>query len=83
MGKFAKQAEVRERVDTTCIVGRAIENFDEDDTDAFVRLLQARKVQVIQELFGGSPAEHAIRKHGKGRCTCLGTVPGKGVSSDG
>lgn len=83
MGKFAQAAEVRERVDTTCNVGKKVIDFDDDDTAAFVRLLEGRKVRVIQDLFGGSPGEHAIRRHGKGRCACPDSVPGKGVALGG
>lgn len=78
MGRFAKKA--REVTAKRCVVGRFIEDFDDDDAAELKRLSQRREWGAIIASTEGAFGFHAIKKHATGVCVCTGDdVPGKGV----
>lgn len=80
MGKFAQAVEeYRTTKQKKCIVGRSVEEFDDDDRNEFALLLADRKFSVVQTAFGGRPGNSAIVKHAKGTCMCPEGVVGRGV----
>lgn len=73
VGQFAQGLQEAEAKPTRCVVGRLVDNFDDDDRSAFDRLLDTNRLAMIRTLLGaGAPSDKALRAHKREECVCNG-----------
>lgn len=80
MGKFAEKARIAKV--KKCAVGRAIEDFDDEDIEELERLVVKRSWAAITSV-DGRLHSRTMRLHALGLCCCTDGAPVQGVITDG